>query len=233
MELWGGEILEAVASQFGHVLKVDPHTIDHSRVKFAWVCVELDLNKPLLQGTWVQCNIHSVFVLALYEKILVYCFRCGRVGHGEAHCSFASNPQCPDVSVPSMSLDAELVHCASMMRVDGANEEQPGAVNPSLTSPQNNDIVGEFRSWLKPRSCQNSVRGRSGGHGGSRASNTGGRQREDEPNPNACPLHGSPLPCNRHMADSLPVEDTHILSQNLRITRLSIPRAMHPLLQKS
>lgn len=30
MELWGGEILELVASQFGRILKVDEHTLDHS-----------------------------------------------------------------------------------------------------------------------------------------------------------------------------------------------------------
>lgn len=54
MELWEGEILEMVASQFGRVLKVDEHTIDRSRAKFARVCVELDLNNPLLQGTWVK-----------------------------------------------------------------------------------------------------------------------------------------------------------------------------------
>lgn len=45
--------MEMVTSQFGRVLKVDNHTLDRSRAKFAHVCVDLDLNQPLQQGTWV------------------------------------------------------------------------------------------------------------------------------------------------------------------------------------
>ncbi|XP_039115860.1 uncharacterized protein LOC120251398 [Dioscorea cayenensis subsp. rotundata] len=51
IELWSGEILEQVASQFGRVLKVDDHTIDRLRAKFARICVELDLEQPLQPGT--------------------------------------------------------------------------------------------------------------------------------------------------------------------------------------
>ncbi|XP_039115502.1 uncharacterized protein LOC120250779 [Dioscorea cayenensis subsp. rotundata] len=92
MELWTGDILEMVASQFGRVLKVDDHSLDRSRAKFARVCVEVDLSQPLQLGTWVNYGDHSVFVLILYEKLPVFCYRCGRIGHGEAHCSFSNTP---------------------------------------------------------------------------------------------------------------------------------------------
>ncbi|XP_039129860.1 uncharacterized protein LOC120265977 isoform X4 [Dioscorea cayenensis subsp. rotundata] len=52
MELWGGDILEMVASQFGRVLKVDEHTLDYFRAKFARVCVEDDLSQPRQLSTW-------------------------------------------------------------------------------------------------------------------------------------------------------------------------------------
>lgn len=42
-----GKISELVPSQFGWVLKVDEHTVDRSRAKFAQVYVELDLYQPM------------------------------------------------------------------------------------------------------------------------------------------------------------------------------------------
>lgn len=54
-----GKILEAIAFQFDNVLKVDPHTLNRSRAKYAHICVELDLSQPLQQGTWVQYSEKS------------------------------------------------------------------------------------------------------------------------------------------------------------------------------
>lgn len=47
IELWSGDILEAIASHFGNILKIDSHILDRSRAKFACICVELDLTQPL------------------------------------------------------------------------------------------------------------------------------------------------------------------------------------------
>lgn len=76
MELWDYEILDMAASQFGKVLKIDLYTTDCSRAKFARVCVKLDLSLPLQQGAWVNYGTNSVFVLALYEKLPVFCYHC-------------------------------------------------------------------------------------------------------------------------------------------------------------
>lgn len=81
-----------VVFQFGKVLKTDQHTIDRTRAKFAKVCVELDISLPLLQGTWVNYGDHSIFVLVLYEKLPVFCYRCGKLGHGESTYAQANNP---------------------------------------------------------------------------------------------------------------------------------------------
>lgn len=91
IELWEKEILEVIASQFGRILKVDEHILDHSRMRYARICVELDLSRPLQQGTWVKYGDFSVFVLVLYEKLLVFSYRYGTVGHGKAHYA-VSNP---------------------------------------------------------------------------------------------------------------------------------------------
>lgn len=80
-----------MASQFGKVLKVDEHILDCSRAKFARVCIELDFSKSLQQCTWVKYGDFFIFILVLYKKLSVYCFRCGMIGHGEAHCPSISS----------------------------------------------------------------------------------------------------------------------------------------------
>lgn len=100
IELWSAEILEQVTSQFGRVLKVDDHTINHSRPKFAHIRVELDLEQLLQPGTWVKYGGFSNFVLVLYEKIPIFCYRCGKIRHDKAHCSSAGSLLCPGKLVP-------------------------------------------------------------------------------------------------------------------------------------
>ncbi|XP_039138906.1 uncharacterized protein LOC120276249 [Dioscorea cayenensis subsp. rotundata] len=53
IELWKGEILDVIASHFGRVLKIDEHTLQLSRSKFARICVEID-RISLAKGTWVK-----------------------------------------------------------------------------------------------------------------------------------------------------------------------------------
>lgn len=49
------------------------------------------MEQPLKLRTWVNYGEYSIFVMDFYEKLLVFCYRCERVRHGEASCPFASN----------------------------------------------------------------------------------------------------------------------------------------------
>lgn len=62
--------------------KVDNTTLSASRGKFARVCVEIDLNKPLKSGYTLR-NRHWKIQ---YEGLQVVCFHCGKYGQGEASC---------------------------------------------------------------------------------------------------------------------------------------------------
>lgn len=179
IELWEGDILETVASQFGKLLKVDEHTLDRTRAKFARVCVELDLSKPLQQGTWVKYGEFSVFVLVLYEKLPVFCFKCGLVGHGEANCPTHSNRPQNEPHVPSGG-SPELVREDIGMQVDDADDGLDGiAVDvPSFLPPEDDS---KFGPWLKPSGRRSSNRGRATGRGGGRG---GGSRASGNRNPN-------------------------------------------------
>ncbi|KAM0943006.1 putative transcription factor interactor and regulator CCHC(Zn) family [Dioscorea sansibarensis] len=171
IELWNGDILEMVAFQFGKVLKIDEHTLDCSRAKFARVCVELDLSQPLQQGTWVKYGEFAVFVLVLYEKLPVFCYKCGRVGHGETACPTSGshlNSGHQPVSVPSAT---EAMDAGLEMQIDEATGGQP-ADAPSV---QNTAEEKDYGPWLKPRYLRGATRGRGPGRGFGRTPGTGTR----------------------------------------------------------
>lgn len=55
-----------------------------SQAKFARICVEIDLSKPLKRGFWIGDEEHRSMVVVFYERLLVFYFKCGLIGHGEA-----------------------------------------------------------------------------------------------------------------------------------------------------
>ncbi|XP_072994805.1 uncharacterized protein [Typha latifolia] len=52
-EYWELEALILVAAYFGKSLRVDETTLDHTWNRFAQVCVEIDLAKPLKMVVWL------------------------------------------------------------------------------------------------------------------------------------------------------------------------------------
>ena len=75
-------ILYVVGSQIGKVLKVDSNTLRQSKGRFARICVEVDLNKPLLPAIL----INGVEKKIVYEGLHMIWFACGRYGHETEKC---------------------------------------------------------------------------------------------------------------------------------------------------
>lgn len=195
MELWNRDLLKLIASQFGRVLKIDEHTLNLSRSKYARICVEIDLDLPLQKGTWVIYGDNSVFIIALYEKLPVFCYRCGRVGHGESNCTLLSSRKSDDGPwSPAVSLE-------KAMEVDDPHQS-PGEATEGMVDSLMNDkeefniIPGvednspEFGSWMKPRSHKGLGRGR--GRGGAHNPNPACQNKNDEQLPDTC-LEQAPL----------------------------------------
>lgn len=71
---------------------MDPNTSYATRGKFARVCVEIDLNKPLVPKIYVGGNWQTIE----YEGLNLICFKCGHVDH-KGLCPY----QDVDVQVPN------------------------------------------------------------------------------------------------------------------------------------
>ncbi|CAL8098266.1 unnamed protein product [Prunus armeniaca] len=85
VEFFNSETIKCIGDLIGSSYKVDVHTVGQMRGKFARVCVEIDLNMPLIPYLVVEGRPMRVE----YENLPVICFNCCRVGHSKEHCPFA------------------------------------------------------------------------------------------------------------------------------------------------
>ena len=82
------DVLMALASGFGSPIKIDHNTLKVSRGKFARVCVEINLNKPVkgtvcVEGQWLKIE---------YEGLHIICTNCGCYGHYSRDCIVQEDP---------------------------------------------------------------------------------------------------------------------------------------------
>lgn len=76
-------LLLAMASVVGKPIKVDEHTLRIERGRFARVCVEIDLNQPVVGKICVNDTWYKIE----YEGLHVLCGRCGCYGHVTRNCT--------------------------------------------------------------------------------------------------------------------------------------------------
>ncbi|ONI21009.1 hypothetical protein PRUPE_2G044900 [Prunus persica] len=70
----------------GKLLKIDSLTTSQNRGKFARLCVELDLNKPLDASVQINQNWYNIE----YEGLPDICYLCGCYGHKRERCTLKS-----------------------------------------------------------------------------------------------------------------------------------------------
>nr|KYP69677.1 hypothetical protein KK1_008877 [Cajanus cajan] len=64
------------------MLKIDKLTSNHSRGKFARICMEVNLNRKLVS----MINVMGHIIKLEYEGLHSICFKCGKYGHRQEHC---------------------------------------------------------------------------------------------------------------------------------------------------
>ncbi|XP_057443947.1 uncharacterized protein LOC130736117 [Lotus japonicus] len=96
-QFYDESILVTLASGVGKSIQVDTNTMDMQRGKFARICVEIDLDQPVigmvgLRGTWYNVE---------YEVLHLLCSHCGCYGHMARQCANPPQPVAPD-STPAV-----------------------------------------------------------------------------------------------------------------------------------
>lgn len=88
-EFYDKEILQKVGSSIGRLLKVDACTSVALRGRYARLCVELPLNKPVTPFLFIDS--HKQFILYEGDKLL--CTSCGLLGHTKPQCHHPKSMQ--------------------------------------------------------------------------------------------------------------------------------------------
>nr|POE73708.1 hypothetical protein CFP56_66700 [Quercus suber] len=87
----------------GPVLRIDANTANGARGRFARLCVQVNLEKPLVKSIFLGRLKQSI----QYEGIGTLCFECGRIGHSREMCPFLVRENKKDVQVEQGSESQE------------------------------------------------------------------------------------------------------------------------------
>ncbi|KAI9077623.1 hypothetical protein K1719_040398 [Acacia pycnantha] len=80
--LFDKKFLLNLGNVIGKAIKLDIHTAQRARGKFARMCIELDLTKPLVPEFEVEGQTLSI----VYESLGMLCTKCGIYGHVKEGC---------------------------------------------------------------------------------------------------------------------------------------------------
>ena len=89
------DIGKEIGSKIGNVLEVDKRAIQADQAKFLRIRVEMQLDKPLWRGRGYVKNDEGgrIWVDFRYERLPIFCYICGILGHDEKHCQASSLEQ--------------------------------------------------------------------------------------------------------------------------------------------
>ncbi|XP_028082879.1 uncharacterized protein LOC114284182 [Camellia sinensis] len=77
IEYYDHSILQKIRNTLGKLHKMDIHTVNGDRGRFARLCIQIDLAKPLI----AKITVGSSLVRVAYEGLSSVCFHCGLIGH--------------------------------------------------------------------------------------------------------------------------------------------------------
>ena len=85
IEYYNAEAFYLIGKAIGNVLRVDTHTTSKARGRFARLCIQVDVTKPLV----TVIKIGKLEQIVCYEGIQKLCFDCGRMGHKWENCPYS------------------------------------------------------------------------------------------------------------------------------------------------
>ncbi|GAU46873.1 hypothetical protein TSUD_402910 [Trifolium subterraneum] len=83
IEYYDSKILHFIGDTIGQTTKVDKNTLTQEWGKYARLCVQVNLTKPLVAMFMIKDTRYNIE----YEGLHMLCTRCGRFGHYKEGCS--------------------------------------------------------------------------------------------------------------------------------------------------
>ena len=155
IEYYEVEVLKQIGNSVGKVLRIDTHTAAEARGRFARLCIQVDLDKPLV----TNILIGGIYQPVNYEGIHRLCFSCGRIGHRKEACPYTirSTPMPDTVNGDSVDGQVSSSHVGCDLG-DPTTGEAP-------RSPEQEDAYGPWVVVTKKRQGNRGVRNTPEGSG--------------------------------------------------------------------
>ena len=127
IEYYNAEVLYLIGKAIGNVLRVDTHTASEARGRYARLCIQVDVTKPLV----IAIKMGKIEQPVCYEGIQKLCFDCGRLGHKRENCSYSIRQDVPPKEMVVMeseknSTQSRILHGVSTDKVG----EGPSGIVP-------------------------------------------------------------------------------------------------------
>lgn len=136
IEYYDQSFLFTVGRKIGEPIRIDSATSLISRGKFARMCIEVDITKPLLAKFWLRRRIRRIE----YEGIHLVCFKCGVYGHSHDSCSKKDNAE--EENVREAAATAGGNQQSDGKGIEGKNQED---IRPQMIRPE---ITDSFGPWM-------------------------------------------------------------------------------------
>ena len=88
IEFYDAAVLREIGSAIGPVLRIDSYTASKSRGSYARLCVQVDLEKPLITSVRVGRLVQKI----TYGVVSTLCFHRGHLGHKQDSCPYHIKP---------------------------------------------------------------------------------------------------------------------------------------------
>ncbi|XVE77750.1 hypothetical protein DITRI_Ditri13aG0087600 [Diplodiscus trichospermus] len=114
MEYYDETFLLRIGQLIGKPLKMNTTTLSTARGRFMRVCMEVDLEKPLLSKFRFRRKVHRIE----YEALHLVCFHCGRYGHQKEE-----SPTMKESTEVTMEVQQESINVEKDMSMESNIEE--------------------------------------------------------------------------------------------------------------
>ena len=157
-EFFEQKALKDIRQAIGFVLRIDTHTASKSRGCFARICVQVNLDNPLIRTIMIGKFAQPV----IYEGLNTLCFSCGRVGHKKEACPFlvhegvhvdSSELNTSTLSSPSPTHNATTETYGTWTLVSRRKDKNPKSrAHPEPKNQPPNSRNGDSKSTPSPQS---------------------------------------------------------------------------------
>ncbi|KAL0002748.1 hypothetical protein SO802_016529 [Lithocarpus litseifolius] len=151
IEYYQVEALKEIGSTIGKVLRIDTHTALEARGRYARICVQIDVEKPLITALLIGNFEQPV----IYEGIHKLCFSCGRIGHRKEVCPHTIRSVQPPIKEEEEGVDKVQGSPSERHDAESAEDKKSG---PSTTEDNTYGpwmVVTRKRNGYKPSRYSN------------------------------------------------------------------------------